>query len=266
MTYRKRSEKSLQLETWSSPEVKRCIQKADTLAIIPVGSFEQHGPHAPLGTDTFICLEISNRLARKIGGVVLPPIWYGVSDEHMDFAGTVTVSADTLGSLLTDVVMSVKAMGFNKILVLNGHGGNVPHLSFLKAKAKQTVGQDVFLEAISYWDKLPELDKMRLSSLEWGLHANEYETSLISYIYPSMVKKLKDIKNFPDISAFPEQELNEQVFRDLIKGSNGVWGDPGQASIKKGRSFLGAIELSLSNFLVHELKLVNRGIERGVGN
>ncbi|MHB9095808.1 MAG: creatininase family protein [Eubacteriales bacterium] len=257
MTYRKRSEKSLQLETWSSPEVQRYIQKDNSFGIIPVGSFEQHGPHAPLGTDTFICMEVSRRLARKLGGVVLPPVWFGISDEHMDFAGTVTVTPDTLCNLITDIVVSLRAAGFNKILVLNGHGGNVPYLGSVKEKVRQRVGQDVFVSVISYWDKLSERGKMMLSSLEWGFHANEYETSLISCIFPSMVKKLRDIRNYPDLSSLNDQKLNEKVFRDLIKGSNGVWGDPGRASIKKGRSFLGTIELSLNNYLAHELDSQN---------
>ncbi len=256
MNYRKQRVKSVQLETWTSPEVKNHVDK-NGLAIIPLGSFEQHGPHAPLGTDTFISLEVSNRLARRLDGVVLPSIWYGISDEHMDFAGTITVSPETLTSLIVDIVVSLMSSGFTKFLIINGHASNVQYFNFIKKKVHQKVGRTIELLIVSYWDKLPDTDRNRLSSLEWGLHANEFETSIISAIFPSMVKKLKDIRNFPDISAIGNQELNEKTFKRLIKDSNGVWGDPSHASIKKGKALLAKIELTLGNYLIHELKIKN---------
>lgn len=243
----------MQLETWSSPEVKQYLQKDNNLAIFPVGSFEQHGPHAPLGTDTFIAYEISRRIAQKLGAVVLPPVWYSVSGEHMDFAGTITVSPDTLISLVSEVVISLQASGFTNILILNGHGTNERYLNAARKRVIEKTGKKVNLMVISYWDKLPEKEKQKLCSLEWGLHANEFETSIITAILPSIVKKLKDIANFPDLSGI-DGEINEQIFKKLIKGSNGVWGDPGRASIKKGRSLLALLELTLVNFLNQTVK------------
>ena len=101
-----------------------------------------------------------------------------------------------------------------------------------------------------------------MSSLEWGLHANEFETSVIAAIFPSMVKKIKDIDNFPDISSINTQEMNGKLFKNLIKNSNGVWGNPTRASIKIGRSLLAQIELTLTNYLIRELELANSESER----
>lgn len=265
MNYRKPRVKSVQLETWTSPEVKNYVNK-NGLAIIPLGSFEQHGPHAPLGTDTFISLEVSNRLAKRLDSVVLPPIWYGISDEHMDFAGTITVSPETLTNLIVDIVVSLMASGFAKFLIINGHAGNIQYFDLIKEKLYKKASRKTELLIVSYWDKLPDNERNRLSSLEWGLHANEFETSIISAIFPGMVKKLRDIRNFPDLSVIDNQEINEKVFRRLIKDSNGVWGDPEQASVKKGRALLATIELTLSNYLIHALKIKNPKVKRNVSN
>lgn len=266
MNYRKRTERSVQLETLTSQEVRCLTEKDNNLAFIPLGSFEQHGPHAPLGTDTFISREISMRLARKLGGVVVPPISFGVSDEHMDFPGTITISPATLGNLLMDIIKSLISGGFNKIVILNGHGTNEQILVKIREKIEWDAGLKNTVIAISYWDRLPENERNKLSSLEWGLHANEFETSIITAIVPSMVKKLKDIKHFPDTSKLKGQEIDEKVFRQLIKDSNGVWGDPGQASIKKGRALLAVIELTLANYLIQIFKLSDSTSGRQLGN
>lgn len=257
MNYMKRI-KSAQLEMWSSPEVKRHTQKDNRLAIIPVGSFEQHGPHCPLGTDTFISTEVSHRIALKLGGVVVPPVWFGVSDEHMDFAGTITVSPEILVALLAEITISLAASGFDNILIINGHGSNEPHLKTVDEKVREKAGRDIKITVLSYWDELPEKERQQLSSLEWGLHANEFETSIISAIFPSLVKKMKGIANFPDTSALKNQDLNEKLFKHLMKDTNGVWGDPERASIKKGRSLLAKIELSLTNCLTRVLQLARQ--------
>jgi len=265
MNYRKQRVKSVQLETWTSPEVKNHVNK-NGLAIIPLGSFEQHGPHAPLGTDTFISLEVSKRLAKTLDSLVLPPIWYGISNEHMDFAGTITISPETLTNLIVDVVVSLMASGFTRFLIINGHAGNIHYFNLIKEKLYQKASRKTELLIVSYWDELPEKERNKLSSLEWGLHANEFETSIISAIFPGMVKKLKDIRNFPDISAINNQVINEKTFRCLIKDSNGVWGDPEQASVKKGRTLLNTIELTLSNYLIQALKIKNPKVKRNVSN
>ncbi len=256
MRDRERTVKSVQLETWCSPEVKTYVQMPNHLAIIPLGSFEQHGPHAPLGTDTFICFEICHRLAVKLGGVVLPPVWFSISPEHMDFAGTVTISADTLSSLLAEVVLSLQTSGFRKIIILNGHGGNEEYLSKVRERIADKLNPNTALLVLSYWDRLSPEQRAYLCSLEWGLHANAWETSLICAIFPSMVRKLKGMKNFPDVAGVTQLgQINREQFRNLIRDSSGIWGDPEMASAKRGRLLLSDIESSLLDFLSEEFGL-----------
>lgn len=258
MKYGRRNVNSTQLETWSSPEVKTYLEKGNGLAIIPVGAFEQHGPHAPLGTDTIICLEIGRRIAYNLGGIVTPPVWFGVSAEHMDFSGTITLEQETFCRLITDIVNSLAAGGFSKIVVLNGHGTNEQYFKSIElavAQLKNQSEKSMKLVCLSYWSMLLPEEKCLLGSMEWGYHANAYETSIITAIAPGLVKKLNNTSNFPDATKLKERCLDEKVFRELIKDTNGVWGDPTQATLKKGRDLLNRIELTLQNYLMHILNM-----------
>ncbi len=255
MKYRRQHNCSAQLETWSSPEVMNHLRAVDQFVIIPLGAFEQHGPHAPLGTDTFICQEICQRLARRLNGVTVPPVWFGISEEHMDFAGTITISSETFCNYVSDIILSLARGGFTKILVLNGHGSNDFYFPLIQTKVQEKYQGELNLLLLSYWNTLPPKDKQYFCSLEWGLHANAFETSLISAILPSLVKRVENSSHFPDVSGLRLEDLNASLFRTLIKGSNGVWGDPGQASREKGQSLLDSIELSLTTYVAKALKL-----------
>jgi len=248
---------SVQLEEWSSPEVLDHLRVSDRLVIIPLGSFEQHGPHAPLGTDTFICYEICLRLARKLNGVTVPPVWFSVSEEHMDFAGTITISPETFCNYMSDIILSLERGGFRKILVLNGHGTNESYFPLIQAKVEKGLSGEGELEVLflSYWTALPPNERDYLGSLKWGLHANAFETSLILAILPELVKNIKNSSHFPDVSGLDVNDLDAVLFRSLIEGSNGVWGDPTNASVEKGESLLARIESSLANILTAALKL-----------
>jgi creatinine amidohydrolase/Fe(II)-dependent formamide hydrolase-like protein len=99
----------------------------------PVGSTEQHGPHLSLDTDTYDAEYLAIEAARRVSAprpLVLPAIAYGVAYHHMDFPGTVAVSPDILSRLVVEVGMSVARHGITKLVIVNGHGGNVPALRY----------------------------------------------------------------------------------------------------------------------------------------
>lgn len=118
--------------TW--PEVRERLSKTD-IALVPIGSTEQHGPHLPLQTDTFIAYEIAKRAAEMVKedvkAVVAPPIPFGVSSEWMSKPGTITLSPDTCAAIVKDVCMSLLHHGFRKIVIVNGHASN--HAFIVKA-------------------------------------------------------------------------------------------------------------------------------------
>jgi creatinine amidohydrolase len=253
MIFGKKKITAVQLDTWRSPELKKRIEKQPCLAIVPVGAFEQHGPHAPLGTDTYISFEISRRLAKEFNGVVLPPIWCGISEEHMDFSGTISLRPETFYQLITDIVFSLVRTGITKIVLLNGHGGNGDHLQLVAGKLQLEFGDNLKLVALSYWELLEEEEKDKFGSFTWGFHANQFETSIIAYIYPDLVVKTKEIDNFPNTTGVSGENFNKQVFKELMKNSNGVWGEPSKASIKIGKEMLEKIVDNLTEHLKEQL-------------
>src|SRR5437588_8701895 len=95
-----------------------------TVAMLPVGSFEQHGDHLPLTTDTLIACIIANRLATTYNLLLLPPVTMSCSHEHADFAGTVSISSRTLIAIIDDVQSSLARSGIEHLVLVNGHGGN----------------------------------------------------------------------------------------------------------------------------------------------
>jgi creatinine amidohydrolase len=92
--------------------------------VVPVGSFEQHGPCLPLATDTLIATAISDAISKYQNVFLLPPVAFGCSHEHAAFAGTVSISAATLAAVVGDVAQSLSQQGADALVVVNAHGGN----------------------------------------------------------------------------------------------------------------------------------------------
>jgi creatinine amidohydrolase len=123
--------RTVQLERMTSPEVDQACKEAVGIIIIPVGAVEVHGPHLPVGTDTFETYEIGLRAAQQAGVVIAPPLWYGNSRSFMDFPGTISIRPEILMELTRDVCLSLIQHGFHKLVVLDGHGGNYGILDLL---------------------------------------------------------------------------------------------------------------------------------------
>src|SRR3712207_6376850 len=109
------------LTTATSPDVR---DAAPDIAVLPVGSFEQHGGHLPLITDTAIACIIAKAVTDAHALFLLPPLTISCSHEHAGFAGTVSISASTLTRVIEDIVASLKAQGFGKLIIIRGHGRN----------------------------------------------------------------------------------------------------------------------------------------------
>lgn len=113
------------LERMTWPEAKAALERG-VAVVIPVGSTEQHGHHLPLSTDTINVYALARLAAERSGqAVVTPPVAFGTAHNHMHFPGTITLQLDTLKALLVDVAASLIHHGFHRLLLLNGHGGNI---------------------------------------------------------------------------------------------------------------------------------------------
>ena len=157
------------------PEVTR-LEKESIVAVVPVGSMEQHGPHLPFQVDVFISSRLAEDVEKRIPEILLlPPIWTGVSAHHMDFPGTITIRARVFMDLLHDICASLHHHGIRRIVLLNGHGGNRASLEVL--------GQEIFVEfgltiyTLAYWDLVPDLVKSLKTTEPSGMgHSGELET------------------------------------------------------------------------------------------
>ena len=127
------------------PDLRKKIKKKKQIAIIPVGSIEQHGPHLPISTDSDIVTEIAFRLSEKINGLLLPTISYGISDEHFPFFN-LSIKKSTLSRILEDLCESLIKNGISKILIINGHYGNLDSLKSFERKNNRKK-----IKIFSYW-------------------------------------------------------------------------------------------------------------------
>ena len=236
-------------EELSWPEVKEAAAQ-NRVAVLPVGTVEQHGPHLPLVTDVLTASEMS-RLAVKRDpeqAILLPPVYYSFNEHHMDFPGTIAVEGPTLISYVTCIGKSLARHGFRKILLVNGHGSNVPFLDI--AARNITIETESLCAMVSWWSLIPPelLKALRESEYPGGMaHACELETSVLLYLRGDLVQMDKAAK---DISFQP----SEFFFWDLQGGSpavfqewfsrytkTGVVGDPTKATSDKGRQFVEAV-------------------------
>ena len=173
------------------PEVSQ-LDREKIVAMIPVGSMEQHGPHLPFSVDILASSRLAEDLEKRVPEILLlPPLWAGVSAHHMDFPGSITLRARVFIDLLHDICASLYHHGFRRMVLLNGHGGNRSSLEVL--------GQELFVElgltvnTLAYWDLVPDLVKSLKSTKSSGMgHSGELETSLMLYLAPHLVNQ-KDI-------------------------------------------------------------------------
>ena len=156
---------------------------AADVALLPTGATEQHGPHLPLGTDTRAALGVIERLDRE-DAVVLPPLAVGVSDHHRQFSGTLSVSPETFESYVREVVESLAAHGLEKVVVVNGHGGNDDALRRAARRLRQA--ETAFVVPWNWWSNLADEHEALFGRDHVG-HAGAAETSVVSALAPSLV-------------------------------------------------------------------------------
>lgn len=223
----------------------RALADQDAVAIVPVAAIEQHGPHLPVMVDTRLAGEVGLRAARKAAKdgtptVILPVIWHGLSEHHMPYGGTITLDTEAFHLVVRGVVASVVRHGFTKVLILNGHGGNII--------ASQVSAQDLTLElgvpvvAATYWLEAASRFKDILEVQDSVLHACEAETSMMMVLEPDLVddSDLAGVKG-ADGLKFLQAGENSFRWRSLTHvTANGVIGDPTTASAQKGERLLEA--------------------------
>jgi creatinine amidohydrolase len=214
------------------PDLRKIIKTKKQIALIPVGSIEQHGSHLPVSTDSDIVTEVAKRVAKKCNLLLLPTITYGVSFEHSPFFN-LSVTRTTMQNQLVDICLSLGENKIRKIIILNGHHGNQKALSGIADKiSKLSRGQNkVFV--ISYWHHMgQEFD-----------HAGFVETALMLAVSNKVRMDLAKKGLVTDKMSLKQKlKISKLASTHFIKATKtGVWGDPTKATKKEGRMILSEI-------------------------
>jgi creatinine amidohydrolase len=245
--------------TW--PEIRDAVAQ-NRVAVLPVGTIEQHGPHLPLVTDVLTASEMSRRAVAQIPGeaVLLPSVFYAFNEHHLDFPGTIAVRGDTFINYVTDIGRSLAHHGFRKILLVNGHGSNVP---FLDIAARNITNETPAICAMAPWWNLvpkPLLKDLRESEFPGGMaHGCELETSVLLYLRGDLVQMDKAARDLPvqrsEFFYWDLQSPSPVFFQEFFSrySRTGTLGDPTKATVKKGELFVNAVVETLIR-LIRELR------------
>ena len=218
------------------PNLRKSIKRKSQVAVIPIGSIEQHGPHLPISTDTDIVTVVSEKICEKNGYFLLPTLSYGVSFEHAPFFN-LSIRKTTLETVLTDICVSLLENKIKTVFIINGHHGNQNSIKNIDVKLKKISKNRLKVFPFSYWHYM---------SRDFD-HAGFVETSLMLAVSKNV--KMKLAKKGLITEKMTKQEIKKigklanKSFPKATK--NGVWGDPTKATKKDGQEILAEIVRNL---------------------
>lgn len=229
------------LHEMSWQEAKEYFAKSD-IAIIPVGSNEQHGPPNPLGTDHLIAKGIAEEVAKRTGVMCLQVIPFGVSSHHKQFWGTIFVSPRAFKKYVKEACLALQYYGVRRILIVNGHGGNLAALTELAREMRE---DGVFVSVFQWWTATGKL-LPRLFSDEERRHAAAEETSLNLAMHPHLVDVTKAVDEEPRKSKLEAPGITLPLGTVDVTDS-GAFGKTSTASVSKGRKDFEAVVKELAD-------------------
>ncbi len=226
----------MQLQDMSWPAVGSASK--DTPVVVPIAAVEQHGWHLPVFTDSLLLGEVVRRAGESLGDRVIwtPLLWLGNSHHHIDFAGTLSAAPRTYLDVLGDLIDNLVTHGFRRIVLLNGHGGNIVPGQQAVFEARQRYRQrgDLLLLASTYWllGSKPNQVEPSLVQTEMG-HACEWETSMILRLAPHLVGDRGSIEAVPQTASFAPAS---RAWITRERSEVGHIGDPRAATAEKGEA------------------------------
>jgi len=228
------------LEELTAPDYIKAVEKSSKTCILPIGVFEKHGPHLPIGTDLYIAREYALRAAEKEYTVVFPWYYFSQINEAKHQPGTIAYSPELIWKALQETLNELARNGFEKIIIVNGHGGNNAFLNFFgmaQLSERRSYSLYVFQpsddpEVIKKVEELTQFDK-------FNAHAGNEESSLIEAIVP----------NLAHLDRANEQSgIDQERLKNLPNVYTGIWwyakfpnhygGDGSKANAKAGELLL----------------------------
>ncbi len=261
-------EKALMLQEMTWTDVEEYL-KTNDMVIIPMGSTEQHGPHLPLGTDTFIATKSAMMVSARTGVLIAPVVLAGYSVYHSGFPGTLSLRPETMEQVLFETVEMLIKYGFRRIMFLNGHGGN----SIVQSNLIHRINHSTEAIAVAIGYDAPFQGEMEPPKDWFEQHAGVDETSVMLYLEPDLVHMERAEK--PDIHFSPQMQKyllqrNSHpgmmgIFWSLLAtpketgkegashqiSSNGVWSfsDPNDATREMGENSINKVVENIVKFI-----------------
>ncbi|MEB3340136.1 creatininase family protein [Okeania sp.] len=232
--------------TWQ--DIETMPDQENVVIIQPVGSIEQHGPHLPLIVDSAIATYVTGKALAKlephIPAYALPTQYYGKSNEHWHFPGTITLTAQTLMAVLTEIGESIYRSGFRKLVFLNAHGGQPQVIEIVARDLHQKYADFLLFPLLAWRVPNPSAELLTPKEMELGIHAGDAETSMMLSMLPDVVKMDKAVCEYPP--GLPEESMLSMegnlpfawLTRELTR--SGVLGDATVATREKGEQILEA--------------------------
>ncbi len=208
-------------------------ERAATVAVLPVGSFEQHGEHLPLTTDTLVACAIARSLADQYQLLLISPITISCSHEHAGSSGTVSISSDTLSRMIRDIAADLQQSGIDQLIIVNGHGGNYVLANIVQESNVQGPRMALY-PGREDWARARTAASLE-SSAHDDMHAGEIETSLLLHLWPEQVSE--SYKTADHLADRP----NLLIHGMTRYTRSGVIGLPSLASSKKGEKVLASL-------------------------
>ncbi len=214
------------LEEMTTEEIREKVNES-SIAILPLGAIEEHGPHLPLSTDCLQPQYVAEVVSERLGAYLLPILKYGQCSSTKNFPGTITLRFETLRMMMEDILSELIRMGFRNIVVLSGHAGRT-HMTALKLAGETVLeahDEDINLMVLSDYDIAYTMNEIEIPVNDG--HAGMIETSRVMAIRPDLVKGTAE-SNHPNFPPFMILKHPEKYF------PTGVMGDPQLASKEFG--------------------------------
>ncbi|MBX9392719.1 creatininase family protein [Streptomyces sp. TRM72054] len=220
---------------------KRGADVSRQVAVLPVGSFEQHGPFLPLATDTLVACAVAREIAETYPVHLLPPVTISCSHEHAAWPGTVSISSVTLHAVVRDIAESLRRSGVEALVLVNGHGGNYVLGNVVQESSARGERMALF-PAAEDWETARERAGVRTSLLT-DMHAGEIETSILLHTHPELVRPGHETADFVADDRRHLLSLGMSGYTD-----SGVIGRPSLGDAEKGKVLLGSLAESFGTY------------------
>jgi creatinine amidohydrolase len=244
--------------TW--PEAEALRAQADAIGLIPTGALEQHGPHLPLGTDFMVAEALARAVAEKlpVPVVVTPALKAGLSDHHLAFPGTVSLSQETFRGWIEAHMSGLERIGIERVALFSGHGGNFAFIGEFAAEHTARPGPTRVIAYDDLFGFVRVMDEAAracgLAAPETDVHAGALETSVGLALFDPLVREHDGVKGY----SAAEAGWTDRIFAEGIAAlsSTGVLGNPLGATAEAGQAIFDALTDELAHWIAREFDVL----------